>query len=207
MKKIVIFDFDGTLADTFSVTKRIFKDVIKNYGYDDLSDKEIENFRTMTPLQIIKKFKFPFWKIPRLINEVRNEFIDYVDEIEPFIGIRETIYQLIDKGFRLGILTSNNKNLVKKFLKTNNFPEFEFIDSELNVFKKSFHLKRILIKYKFKKKDVVYVGDEVRDIEACRDAKVDIISVSWGYNKKKILKKLNKNFVIDKPEQILSHLN
>ena len=54
-----------------------------------------------------------------------------------------------------------------------------------------------------KNKEIVYVADETRDIEAAKKAKVRIISVTWGFNSREILKKQNPDFLVDRPEEIL----
>ncbi|MFH1826822.1 MAG: HAD-IA family hydrolase [bacterium] len=206
MKKIAIFDFDGTLANTFPISSKILKEVVKDYGYGKISDDTVQKLRDMSPLQIILHFKFPIWKIPELLNRVREKVYDHVEYIKPFYGIKEMLDSLWKKNIKLGILTSNSKKIVDVFLKHKKFPKFEFIESELNIFKKPRHLKKTISKYKFNKEDVIYIGDEIRDIEAAHFAGVDVAAVTWGYNKKHILQKNNPIFLADKPEALLKFL-
>lgn len=205
MKKIIIFDFDGTLADTFPTTAKIFKNTIKEYGYSDITDSDIQKLREMTPLQIITHFKFPPWKVPELINKVREKVSESAENIRPFPGIKQMLMDLKKKNIIIGIVTSNSKKTVEIFLKQNNFPDFEFVESEENIFKKAKHLKTVIKKHKFNKKDVVYVGDEVRDIEASKDSGIDVIAVTWGYNKKDILVKENPKYIANIPKEIILH--
>lgn len=206
MKKIIIFDFDGTIADSFPPMVKILKKQVKEMGYGDLTDKQIEIMRSMRPLDIIAHFKFPFWKIPKLIQTVREELFNQIDKVKMFQGINELINDLKTKKIKYGILTSNSKKTVEAFLNVNNLNGFDFIESETNIFKKSSHLAFIIKKYFLNKKDVIYVGDEVRDIEACREVGVDVISVTWGYNSKVVLKKNNPTFIVDTPSEILKTL-
>jgi len=207
MKKIVIFDFDGTIADTFPISSEIFKDVVKDYGYEDITDEDIQKLRDMSPLQIITHFKFPIWKVPELLNKVREKTYNYVKQIKPFKGIKEMLIGLQNKNIKLGILTSNSKKIVDFFLKYKEFPEFEFIESELNIFKKPAHLKKVISKYKYKKDEVIYVGDEVRDIEAAKHAGIDVAAVTWGYNKKHILQKSNPTILANSPAELIKFLS
>src|SRR3989344_729732 len=202
MKKVVIFDFDGTLADTFPITSEIFKTIIKEYGYKEISNEDIQKLREMTPIQIISHFKFPIWKVPELIGKVRDKTADFVEHIKPFKGIKQMLIGLKNKNVKLGILTSNSKKIVDVFLKHKEFPKFEFIESELNLFKKPDHLKKVISKYKFKKDEVIYVGDEVRDINAAKHAGIDVAAVTWGYNKKQILQKNNPTYLVDSTKEI-----
>lgn len=206
MKKIIIFDFDGTIADSFPPMVKILKKQVKEMGYGDLTDKQIEIMRSMRPLDIITHFKFPFWKIPKLIQTVREELFNQIDKVKVFQGINELINNLKTKKIKYGILTSNSKKTVEAFLNINKLEGFDFIESETNIFKKSSHLAFIIKKYFLNKKDVIYVGDEVRDIEACREVGVDIISVTWGYNNKAVLEKNRPTFIVNSPSEILKIL-
>jgi phosphoglycolate phosphatase-like HAD superfamily hydrolase len=80
---------------------------------------------------------------------------------------------------------------------------FSFIHSELNLFGKSGALDKMLKKYKLHKPDVLYVGDEVRDIEACKKVGVDIVSVTWGFNSREVLEKYQPNKLVGTPEELL----
>lgn len=206
MNKIIIFDFDGTIADSFPPMVKILKKQVKEMGYGDLTDKQIEVMRSMRPFDIIRHFRFPIWKIPKLIKTVREELFNQIDKINLFPGISELIENLKTKKIKYGILTSNSKKTVEALLNKNNLNGFEFIESETNIFKKSSHLAFIIKKYSLNKKDVVYVGDEVRDIEACREVGIDIISVTWGYNNKAVLEKHNQWFLVSTPSEILKIL-
>lgn len=206
MKKIIIFDFDGTIADSFPPIVKILKKQVKEMGYGNLTDKQIEVMRSMRPFDIIRHFKFPIWKIPKLIKTVREELFENINDVKIFPGIKDLFYKLKDKNIKFGILTSNSKKTVEAFLNANSINGFEFIESETNIFKKSSHLSYIINKNLLSKDEVVYIGDEVRDIEACREAGVDIISVTWGYNNKRILEKNNPTFLVSSPSEILKLL-
>ena len=71
------------------------------------------------------------------------------------------------------------------------------------MFGKHRSLKRLLKTYHMKPAETIYIGDEVRDIEACRKAKVQIIAVTWGFNSKRILERAKPDFIADKPEDIV----
>ena len=206
MKKVVIFDFDGTLADSFPLMVKILKKRVKEMGYPELTNKQIEVMRSMRPLDIIKHFKFPIWKVPKLIKTVREDLFKQVTSIKLFSGIRQLIDELGKRNLRYGILTSNSIKAVDSFLKYHNLRGFEFIESETNIFRKSTHLIKIIKKYFLNKQEVIYVGDEVRDIIASQEAGIDVIAVTWGYNKKEILKQNNPTFIVDKPSNILKFI-
>ena len=106
----------------------------------------------------------------------------------------------------LGILTSNSVKAVEAFLREHNLQCFDFVESENNIFKKSKHLIKIIKKHSFNKQEVIYIGDEVRDIIASQEAGIDVIAVTWGYNKKEILKQNHPTFIANNPSEIYKFL-
>jgi len=127
-----------------------------------------------------------------------------VTSCKPFSGLVEALKTLKEKGFSLGILTSNFQKNVELFLKKNNLEIFDFIYSDNSPFLlgKGDKLKKLIEKNHWRQDEVVYVGDETRDVEAAKKAGVKIISVSWGFNSKKILQKQQPDFLINKPEEL-----
>jgi HAD superfamily phosphatase (TIGR01681 family) len=206
MKKYIIFDFDGTLVDVLHIVEDIFKKIVKKYGYGDITDKEIESLRSMDAIEIIRSFKFPIWKIPKLSKAVRKQLAERANETKPFKHIKELLATLKSKGFKLAILTTNKKSTVKSILKINNINYFDAIESSGGIFNKSKYIIRFLKKNNLKNEDVVYIGDEIRDIKAAQDVGIEIIAVTWGLNKRDVLEKNNPDYLVDKPSQIFKVL-
>lgn len=206
MKKIIIFDFDGTLADTFPPMVKILKKQVKEMGYGELTSRQIDVMREMKPLDIIKHFKFPIWKVPSLIKDIREGLFKQIAQVKLFQGIDNVVLDLKRKGFTLGILTSNSVKAVEIFLNEHNLECFDFVESETKIFKKSKHLIKIIKKYSFNKNEVIYIGDEVRDIIASQETGIDVIAVTWGYNRRDVLKQNHPTYLVDKPNDIINML-
>jgi len=107
-RKFLLFDFDGTIADTLGASLKILFKISKEFGYN-ISTKDVSKLRQMNPFEIITHFKFPPWKIPKLISKIREELTEKVDEIKIFKGMNKVVLDLKLKGYRMGILTSNLK--------------------------------------------------------------------------------------------------
>lgn len=206
MKKIVLFDFDGTIADTLQFAVKISNEYLKNEGYSSISKAELNDLRNMNPLQLITHLKFPIWKVPSLVKTVRENLYKEAEKIKIFPGVKKLIQDLKAHGFKLAILTSNLKETVDKFLAHQKLEVFDYIKCEPNILEKAKLIKSFLNQHSLKTKDVIYIGDEVRDIEACRSVGVQIVSVTWGFNDGDSLRKLKPDFIVTKPAQILEIL-
>ena len=88
----------------------------------------------------------------------------------------------------MGILTSNSSQNVKEFLKNHQLDVFDFTHSVSKFWGKSSGLKRLIRKYKLKPDHLLYIGDEIRDLEAAKKAGIRFAAVTWGYNSSKALK-------------------
>jgi phosphoglycolate phosphatase-like HAD superfamily hydrolase len=204
-KKYLIFDFDGTIADSLDLLVKVYNSVCYKYNClpVDISDKE--ELRKLKSQEILKRYKINFFKIPFLLLEVRLKFRKKVSEVKIFTGIGDVLKELKNKGFILHILTSNSKKNVNFFLKDNNLSDiFTSVYSNSNVFGKDKSLKKFLKKENINKEECVYIGDETRDIEAVKRIDMSIVSVSWGFNSRDALTKLEPYKVIESPKELLN---
>lgn len=205
MYKTIIFDFDGTIVDSMAVILRVYSSLSSTHSLKELSDEDIAKLKNMTPFEVIKFLDIPFYKIPQLLFEAKNKYKDYLSDLKPVPGLPFVLIDL-QKHYNLRILTSNSRNIVLNFLDNQKINCFESVSSEKNIFGKDKSLKKIIKELNLKKDNVVYVGDEVRDIQACQKAGIDIISVSWGLNDFEILKKYKPTYLISDPQDLLNLL-
>lgn len=206
-KKLVLFDFDGTIADTFHTLIDVANDLSEEFGYNKIKNKDINKLRDKNAYDVLKYLEFPLIKTPFILKKVRTELSKEIKNFKVVGGIKKVITELNKSNYMLGILTSNSKKNVIEFLKRNNFDRFDFVYSGTSIFGKNRMIKRILRIYNLKPESIIYIGDEVRDIEAAKKANVAVIAVCWGYNSKRILKKQKPDFLVDKPEDIMKVLN
>ena len=203
MIKTVIFDFDGTIADTFITIVKLFNNRAKEFGIEKLDLSEVENLRNLGIKAIFKKFGIHILKLPRISKIIRNDLKAKTSSINIFPQLKYILLKLKQKKFKLGILSSNSKENIEKFLKVNRLNIFDFIQSEKNLFGKGKALTALLKKYNLKENEVIYIGDEVRDIDACRENGIKIISVTWGFNKNEILQLNRPDYLVNRPQEIL----
>jgi len=203
-KDFLIFDFDGTIVESFGAILRILRSISKNFGIDKITDKDIERFKEEGVRQSIKDSKIPLIKIPVITKRVNKKFNKEITNLSLFPGLKEVFSELKKRKYNLGILTSNSKDNVEKFLERNNLDFFDFIYSDSSLFGKDKVLKKLLKKQKLDSNKVIYFGDEIRDIQAALKLNIKIVAVCWGFNTKKALKKYKPNYLIEKPSEILA---
>lgn len=195
-KKILLFDFDGTLADSFDMVMRIANGLAKKYNFSPILPDQIEGLRGMNASDIVTHLSIPKIKLPFLLMEGRKEFKENLELIKPFPQLSHVL-SLLSKKYRMGIVTSNDSVSVKKFLLKNQMDYFDFIYSDSSLFGKGKILRDVIKEYGLNKDNVSYIGDEVRDIEAAREAEIKIISVTWGFNTKEVLRKNKPDKIVD----------
>lgn len=202
-RKNIIFDFDGTIADSLNLALKIYNHIAPEYNLKLISQKDKELLRSKKPQESLKEYGVSTFKLPLLVMRMRKELNNHIAEVTPIDDISESLYKIKKLNFTLGILTSNSRESVNKFLENNNLREiFNFIHSAKHFFGKDTAIQRLLAKNNISKENVVYVGDETRDIEAAKKIKIPIVSVSWGFNSRNALAALQPNQIADEPKEL-----
>lgn len=200
----LIFDFDGTLVDSFRAVIEKFNLLADEFKFRKINSNEINDLKDLTSKELIKYLGIPIYKIPRVLRCARKHMYSEMQTLSPFINLPEVLQKLHDMKISLGILTSNSSENVKSWLEHHKMEHlFSFIHAESGYFGKKRILRRMLKAYKIDKSKTFYIGDETRDIEAAKECDVFSVAVTWGFNSEKILKQHRPHFIIRKPEDIL----
>jgi phosphoglycolate phosphatase len=203
-QKVIIFDFDGTIADTVDALVSIANRLAVEFGYIQITPDQLTLLRNFSSREIIKYSGVSLFKIPFLVKKVKAELKDKIQELQPIPGMKESLIELQNHGYQLGIITSNSKDNVTAFLRINELDNlFEFIYSGVTIFGKTTIINNVMKQKQLKPQRVIYVGDETRDIEASKKANIKVIAVTWGFNSAEILSKQNPDFLIHQPSELL----
>ncbi|NJM70401.1 MAG: HAD-IA family hydrolase [Scytonema sp. RU_4_4] len=203
-QKVIIFDFDGTIADTVDALVSIANRLAQDFGYIPITQEELALLRNLSSREIIKYSGISILKIPFLVKKVKSELKNKIKELKPISGIKEALFVLNNEGYRLGIITSNSLENVTDFLKVNDLDNFfDFIYSGVTIFGKTTIINNVLKQKQIKPQEAIYVGDETRDIEASKKANIKVIAAAWGFNSQEVLAKQNPDFLIHHPSQLL----
>ncbi len=202
--KTIIFDFDGTLCDSVQPYFKLYNAFLLKNGREPIS---IENFRSEGLLELAKRHKISHWQIFWIVLIVRRYNARHSDEFLPITGIENEIKKLA-KSFTLGIVTSNSKRNVVKFLKKHNLETyFMFVESKISYFGKAKKLESVIKTYKLQKDDCIYVGDESRDILAAKLAGIHSAAVNWGFESQSLISQSQPDITITKSEKLSKSLS
>lgn len=205
-KNTIIFDFDGTLGDSMPYIFKVANKMAIEYGFKQITREEFDKLRDKSPFEIIQQLRIPLLKVPFILHRGKQLLKRHMKEVSYIPGMRSTIYALHENGYKIGMLTSNARENIDIFLDRHQLKVFDFIYTENNIFGKQFSLRNIMKKEKLDVNTTIYIGDEVRDVEACHVMELDVIAVTWGFSSKSVLQKYKPTHLADKPEALLKIL-
>lgn len=199
----ILFDFDGTIADTLDAVLDIANRLAEEFGYATVTRAELDELQRLDAGEVIRRSRVPLFKIPTLIRRLRAELHQELPHLDPIPGIDSALKTLHADGYVLGILTSNSRENAIAFLQARQLlPYFEFVHSGLTLFGKGRIMRRLLARYDLSPAHTIYVGDESRDVLAARTARTSSIAVSWGFNARDILAAACPDCLIDRPDEL-----
>lgn len=203
--KTLIFDFDGTIADSFETLVSIFEGITARP--QKLTAKEIGNLRGESLKDIIKYLKIRRWQLPRIILKAKRVVTLRMSEIKTFPGMPQALRLLNKKGCRMYILSTNSSENINLFLKNNALAGlFLHIYGDIGLRSKASALNKIIKKEKLSRKDCVYIGDEVRDIQAAKKAKITSVGVTWGFNNHAAIESAKPDFAAKSAAALAKYL-
>ncbi len=201
---VVIFDFDGTLADTFQAGFEILNQLAEKYGYRPLLEEDVEGARDFSTRGLMRHLGVPTRKLPAISRHGVKLLRGRIHSIQPLPDVVEMLRALVDRGLRLGVVTSNSEENVGIFAKNHGLEIFEFVRSSSRLMGKGREIKQVMRANGFGIEDALYVGDETRDIEACRGIGMRCAAVTWGYNSRRALEEQVPYAIVDSPTDLLT---
>lgn len=201
--RVLIFDFDGTIGDTFRQGLEILNELSQEFGFRPLSDEDLPKARAMTTRQLMKHLGISNRKLPTIAAKGVRRMRSRIQEVQPIAGVPEALRALHARGLRLGIVTSNSEENVGIFLKNHDLEIFDFVRSSSRLLGKAREIRQAMKKQGFSAEEALYVGDETRDIEACKRACLRCVAVTWGYNSGAVLEAQAPLTTINQPGELV----
>ncbi|OWT32661.1 hypothetical protein BGI41_06515 [Methanobrevibacter sp. 87.7] len=210
MKKAYIFDFDGTIANTFADSLIAFNKALVEYDYPTLALSNLDNIDYLDFRNFIKSLKdiVNVEDIPKLQLSYKNNFLNGANRhTELYPGIKEVLKTLEDRNINLSICSNRDQELLE-FLTDSLLSDIHFSHivgyvknepSKPNPYK----LFKIAESENINMNEVLYFGDRSADILTAQNASIDMVLVSWGQTDD-IASTCNYPIrIIDKPSEIL----
>jgi len=199
--KTLIFDFDGTLVDSMALYVISFNKLAKDFDLPSIRKEDIPLLRKMSSKELIKKYKIGPLKLAQLSYTINKNINREMAAVQFYPEIKSLLVKL-SKKYQLGILSSNIPENIEAFLKKESLDIFDYIHCSKSLFGKAKTFTDLIKKYNLDKKEILYFGDEVRDIEACQKIKVKIAAVTWGFNEKDLLITKKPDYLFSSPDEI-----
>jgi len=180
--RLAIFDFDGTLADTVTWFAGVVNHVAERYSFKRVEERDHQTLRGYAPRKLLAVLGVPLWKVPLIAYHLRVLLARDIDQISLFEGVDRLLQTLRRKGVTLAVVSSNSYENVCRVLGPENVALIETFACGVSIFGKAAKLRGVLGKCGVPHGETIYIGDEVRDVEAAHEAGVASGAVSWGYN-------------------------
>lgn len=194
----VIFDFDGTLANSVSVQNKILNELAVNHHFDKIS---AEDFKNRDNLTLYQKAQL-LWLVITIQSEFKALYNENIANVKPFDGLLSMLPLLQDHGYKIVIISSNAEENISKFLKQNNFTSEILIISTKGIFGKQKAFAKFVKQQQCSTADILYIGDEIRDVKACNKSGVDVAFVKWGLDADKDLTSYNIKLIVSSPSEL-----
>ncbi|QTL52615.1 MULTISPECIES: HAD-IA family hydrolase [Priestia] len=207
MKKVILFNFNGTIVNTKLLAIDIFNEIAKKQGYKKISEEEVLHLSKLSISDRCKTLNVPIYIMPLVGIAIKRRYQTYIPNLTPVLEISEMLKELKKQDYKLGFLTSNKKNATNKFLINNSINIFDYSHYTFNPFSKSKDISAFLKNNKLKKEEVIYIGDELRDIRAAKKNCLFCIAVAWGFDSVELLNTGRADKVITQPKEIVDILS
>lgn len=175
----IIFDLDGTIADSFDYVSEFLAREAHKWP---LSEADKQQLRGRSMAGMARQLGHHWWNTPELFLKGRRRMRHSIRHWEPFADMPEVIRKLHAEGHELFVVSSNSLHNMRQFLHRHHLHTYFLkIYGGVGMFGKAPALRRLLREQNLALKDALYIGDEVRDVEAARELGLRIIAVSWGF--------------------------
>jgi phosphoglycolate phosphatase len=179
--RLALFDFDGTLADSFPWFLQRFNHLADRHRFGRIEEHEVDALRGYSARQMMTHLRMPAWRLPFVVRDMRRLMAQDIHTVRPFAGVPEMLRELADAGVVLALVTSNSSDNVRLVLGAEVATLFAHVECGASMFGKRARFRRVLRRSGIPAARAIAIGDEIRDAEASRKAGIDFGAVGWGY--------------------------
>jgi len=179
--RLAIFDFDGTLADSFPFFLSVFNTIADRHGFRRIDIANSAHLRHYGMRQMMDHVGMPAWKLPAVSKTFMAMMKENAASIALFDGIADALRFLHAQGVRIAVVSSNSEHNVRTVLGAELAALVVQFDCGMSVFGKASRIRAVLKHCGAAANEAIYIGDQGTDADASRKAGVDFGAVHWGF--------------------------
>lgn len=212
MVSAVIFDLDGTLADTMDDLKTAMNNMLKRLGYKTRSKPELLSFINRGARNFVKNSLPKVVQDSELILDSAMEIYEqeyarcYCECTYAYDGIKEALEGLKEKGIRIGVLSNKQDAFVKHICQKLFGKGFFKVTMGQTSLPTKPDPQGALLACKLlgaKPQNCIFVGDSDIDMMTAQNAGMTSIGVSWGYRSEDVLSRAGADYIVESTEELL----
>ncbi len=201
--KYVLFDFDGTIADSKIVMLSAWNKLAEKHHFKKIKIEELSTLKKLSIKERSKLVNFPMYKLPIIIPHLYKLYQQSIKEVNLYVGMREVFEELEKKGYKIVIISSNSRENILEFLRYNKIENIESVLCSTLIYRKDKLMNKFLSEKKLSNSEVIYIGDEHRDLVACKKTGIKMIWVGWGYDSFEVVQDEEPDYIVNTPSEIL----
>ncbi len=205
--QLFIFDFDGTLADSFPFFQSHMQQAVEHFGLRKVEVDDLDKLRNLSAREVILHLGLPLWKVPAVARYVRRLLSADAARTVLFPGAAEMLRQLFKSGATLAIVSSNSEANVRLILGPVTASYITVFECGASLFGKAAKFRKVVKTTGIAKRAALTIGDEIRDADAAREAGIAFGAVAWGYTNAEALRALGPAFLFQTLAEILACLD
>lgn len=204
--RLAIFDFDGTLADSFAFFSEVYNELAARHGFRPVDAEEARELRRLHARDIMRRVGMPAWKLPIVSAEFVGIMRARRAEVRLFPGAAQMLARLAGGGMQLAIVSSNAEDNVRAILGEDATAQVSRFACGMSIFGKRSHLREVMREARCDSAAAIYIGDQAADFDAARAEGIDFGAVTWGYGEAAHLAGLQPDHLFQRPEDIAAAL-
>lgn len=212
MKRLAIFDFDGTLLDSVDDVVKSFNEALTIYGFPTVTREEYigslgGNIDEIVSLVLKDN------ATPENLESFKNTYLKIYYESKkenslPFPGAYNLLKELESRDVLLAInsnrFTDSIEFFVEKFFGDIDFLSIEGHDFDIPTKPSPAGVNRIIEKASVSTEDALFIGDSSTDIKTAKNAGIDCLIVKWGYGNEK---DFSNDYILEAIDDVSEILN
>lgn len=204
--RLVVLDFDGTLADTFPWFAGVLPGVADRYGFRRPAPDEVEALRALDARGVMRRLGVPGWKLPFIARHMHGLAARDAGLLAPFPGIPALLGRLREGGIALALVSSNREDVARRVLGPDCAGLIGHYACGAGVFGKARRFAAVVRASGIAPSRVLCLGDELRDHAAAARAGLAFGAVTWGYTRGPALAAAGPDHLFDTPEAVAAAL-